>query len=106
MIGSLLTGLLAYLGLGGSVMTGAVLLVVAFYVWRGVSVGRTVATLAGSLAAYALVLLVALGIAIVLGWVDPHPGAAFGDLRVAARAVFDVATGPVRDLVGWVLGVV
>ncbi|QHS17190.1 hypothetical protein GWK26_08565 [haloarchaeon 3A1-DGR] len=105
MLGSLITGALAYLGLGGSVMTGAVLLVAAFYVWRGVSAGRTLATLAGSLAAYALVLLVVTGVAIVLGWIDPHPGTILGDLRVALRAIVDVGTGPARDFVEWVRAV-
>ncbi|MFD1600170.1 hypothetical protein ACFSBX_14490 [Halobellus rarus] len=104
MIGSLITSVLAYLGLGGSVMTGAVLLLVAFYLYRGVSAGRTVATLAGSLAAYALVLLVAVGFAIVLGWIDPHPGTAFEDVTTAVRMLIEAGSGPMGDVWTWIRG--
>jgi len=71
---SLLLGLLEALGVGGSVMGAAGLVVVALYLYKGAGLATTVATLTASTLTYVVVSLVVLAAAIALGWLDPHPG--------------------------------
>ncbi|GAB3321452.1 hypothetical protein [Haloplanus salinarum] len=71
---SLLLGLLEALGVGGSVMGAAGLVVLALYLYKGAGLATTVATLTASTLTYVVVSLVVLAVAIGAGWLDPHPG--------------------------------
>lgn len=96
--------LLSGLGLGGQVVTAAVLLLSALYIIRAVRLGRLVAGLAGSVAMYSLAILVVAALAIGLGWVDPHVSRVLEHVTTGAAWVWETATGPARDVVGRVLG--
>ncbi|EMA71713.1 hypothetical protein [Halorubrum distributum] len=65
---------LSALGAGQQVLMGATLLVVGFYIFKGVKLGKIIGDSISSMAAYGIVLLVAGGLAIALGWVDPNIG--------------------------------
>lgn len=97
--------LLSTLGVGGSITTGAVLLLVALYLRRAVVLGGGVAAMASSAATYGLLLAVTAGVAIMLGWIDPHPGVVFDHLRSAASTAWTWGTGPVRTGWEWLIGV-
>ena len=81
---------LGALGAGEQVLMGATLLVVGFYLFKAVKIGKVVGDLFSSAAAYAIVVAVGAGIAIALGWVDPNVGAATSQLRTAVDAVWSV----------------
>jgi|GEM_PF-6345102 len=70
---SLVLELLEALGVGGSLMVAAVLIVAAIYLRKGAGVATTAATLAASGATYVVVSLVGLAVAIALGWLEPNP---------------------------------
>ena len=81
---------LGALGAGEQVLMGATLLVVGFYLFKAVKIGKVVGDLFSSAAAYAIVVAVGAGIAIALGWVDPNVGAATSQLKTAADAMWSV----------------
>lgn len=84
------------LGAGQSVVMGVTALLVAWYVFKAVKIGKFVGSLFTSAAGYGIVLLVAGGGVIALGWVDPNIPKA--SEQVAA------ASGWLWDLVGaWVV---
>ncbi|SFR31160.1 hypothetical protein [Halorubrum sodomense] len=81
---------LAALGAGQQVLMGATLLVVGFYLFKAVKIGKVVGDLFSSAAGYAIVVAVGAGLAIALGWVDPNVGAATSQLATAVDAVWSV----------------
>lgn len=82
---------LAALGAGQQLMMGAVLFVVAIYLFKPVKIGRIVGNVLSSGVAYGIVILVGGGIAIALGWVDPNVGRMTSQLATGADAVWDAA---------------
>lgn len=90
------------LGFGGQVVTAATLLLVAVYLYRAQAIARMFAAVAGSIAGYALVLLVVVGIAIGLGWVDPRPST----MLEHGRRAWAFVTGRGLELVRTLLDVV
>jgi len=88
---------LAALGAGQQLMMGAMLFVVAIYLFKAVQVGRIVGGILSSGVAYGIVILVGAGIAIALGWVDPNVGRMTSQLTTGADAVWDAIGGWVID---------
>ena len=88
---------LAALGAGQQLMMGAMLFVVAIYLFKAVKVGRIVGSILSSGVAYGIVILVGAGIAIALGWVDPNVGRMTSQLATGADAVWDAIGGWVID---------
>ena len=62
------------LGAGQQLIMGAMLLMGALYVFKFVKIGKVIGDSISSVAAYGIVLLVAGGLAIALGWIDPNIG--------------------------------
>ena len=83
------TEFLSTLGFGSQVVVAASLVVVAFYVYRAVSVGSLVVGVFSLIATHALVLLIAFAVVIALGWVVPNAGT----MVEHARLVWDFASG-------------
>jgi len=81
---------LGALGAGQQVVMGATLLIVGFYLFKAVKIGKVVGDLFTSAAGYAIVVAVGAGLAIALGWVDPNVGAATSQLATAVDAVWSV----------------
>ncbi|OYR82952.1 hypothetical protein DJ84_09105 [Halorubrum ezzemoulense] len=89
------TEFLSTLGFGSQVVVAASLVVVAFYVYRAVSVGGLVVSVFSLIATHALVLLIAFAVVIALGWVAPNAGTIFEH----ARFVWEFASGRGLSLV-------
>ncbi|WP_058365962.1 hypothetical protein [Haloparvum sedimenti] len=85
----MLPEIVSSLGLGGQVVTAATLFLGAIYVYRAQAVARIAVAVGGTLAGYALVLLIVLAVATGLGWVDPRPATVFEH----ARAVWSFLSG-------------
>lgn len=102
----MLVGLLESLGLGGSMLTAAMLVLVVLYIRRAARAGSMAAGFASATVAYAMVVLGVAAVSIVLGWVDPHPGVIFEHLRTGASWGWEVATGPAREVAAWLRGVI
>ncbi|ELZ56757.1 MULTISPECIES: hypothetical protein [Halorubrum] len=83
------TDFLSTLGFGSQVVVAASLVVVAFYVYRAVSIGSIVVSVLSLMATHALVLLVAFAVVIALGWVAPNAGTMLEHVRL----VWDFASG-------------
>jgi hypothetical protein len=62
------------LGAGQQLLMSAMLLMGALYVLKFVKIGKIIGDSISSMAAYGIVLLVAGGVTIALGWVDPNIG--------------------------------
>lgn len=67
--------LLAGLGLGKQLFAAALMMVVAWYLLRAVSMAGTVGVAVTSGIMYVVVTVVAVAVAFALGWLDPRPGA-------------------------------
>lgn len=92
---------LAALGAGQQLMMGAVLFVVAIYLFKAVKIGRIVGSILSSGVAYGIVILVGGGIAIALGWVDPNVDRMASQLATGADAVWDaIGEWVVEQLIG------
>lgn len=79
---------LSALGAGQQVLMGATLLVVGFYIFKGVKLGKIIGDSISSMAAYGIVLSIAAGLAIAFGWVDPNVSAMTSQLSTAVDAVW------------------
>jgi len=92
---SVLLELLSQLGVGAQVMIAASLAMAAYYLLKGKKYAGMAAALGGSMVVYGVVVLVALAVAIGLGWLEPNPG--------LARDGLDVVFGSASDLLatGW-----
>lgn len=92
---SLLLDLLSQLGAGTQLMVAGGLVVSAYYLLKGKKYAGLAAALGGSMVVYGVVVLVALAVAIGLGWLTPNPG--------LVRDGLDAVVGPVTDLLaaGW-----
>lgn len=77
-------------------------LLTAFYVWRGMNLASTAATIAGAGVTYGVVLLVMGSIATMFGWIDPNPSIAL----THAQSAFEVVADYVVDLLRMLWGVV
>lgn len=93
---SLLLELLEALGVGGSLMVAAVLVVGAFYLRKGAGAATTAATLAASTTTYVVVSLVVLAVAIAAGWLEPNPESFLAFATDAFEAALDIGV----DLIG------
>ena len=93
------TEFLSTLGFGSQVVVAASLVVVAFYVYRAVSIGSVVVSVASLIATHALVLLVAFAVVIALGWVAPNAGT----MLEHARLVWDFGSDQGVELIRWIL---
>jgi hypothetical protein len=97
---SLLLDALRGLGLGGQLLVAATLLMGGVYAWKGAKTVNLVAAYAASGMLYVVVLLVAIGLAIAAGWIDPNPGAFLsfvGDVVDAVLgAIGDRLSGVIR----------
>lgn len=92
---SLLIDTLRALGVGGQLLVAAVLFAAAIYAYKGAGLAKLAALQAASGLWYVVVLGIALGTAILAGWIDPNP-------EPFLAFVEDVVTGGldlVRDLV-------
>ena len=69
----MLTGLLESLGLGGSIVTAAMLVLVALYLRRAAKAGSLAVGFASATVGYTMVILGVAAVAVGLGWVDPRP---------------------------------
>jgi len=85
---SFVLDILRALGVGQSILLGGTLVVAAWYVRKGVGAAALVGGLFSSAAGYAFVILVAAGVSIALGWIDPSPSTATSQLTTAADAVW------------------
>jgi len=96
---SLVLDALARLGASGQVLVAAGMAVSAYYLVRGRRLAGTVAALTGSVVGYTVVLMVALAVAIGLGWLDPRPALITDGV--------DALVSPIQqfggDLVAWAL---
>ncbi|EMA01825.1 hypothetical protein C437_15436 [Haloarcula vallismortis ATCC 29715] len=70
---SVLLDLLSQLGVGGQVMVAGSLVMAAYYLLKGKKYAGMAAAVGGSMVVYGVVVLVALAVAIGLGWLDPNP---------------------------------
>lgn len=103
---SLLIDLLSRLGLGGAALTAATLAMLAFYLVKARSLGRTAANVGGAAVAYLVAVLTVGAFVLVLGWADPNPSVVWSHISRAAEVGADRASEPVRRLVRWVVDVV
>jgi len=95
---SLVLELLEALGVGGSLMVAAVLVLAAFYVRKGAGAATTVATLTASATTYVVVSLVVLAIAIASGWLEPNPDPFLAFATDAFEAGLDIGADLVENL--------
>jgi len=68
-------GLLSGLGLGEQLFTAGLMLVVAWYLLRALSMAGTLGVAVSSGIMYAVVTAVVLAVALAAGWLDPQMGA-------------------------------
>lgn len=95
---SLLLELLEALGVGGSLMVAAVLVVAAFYLRKGAGVATAVATLTASTLTYVVVSLIVLAVAIAAGWLEPNPDPFLALANDAFEAGLDIGADLVESL--------
>lgn len=78
----------------GNLFIAGVLVLGAFYLWRGKGYAGSAAAVVGTATGYTLGLLVALAAAIGLGWIEPNPGLISDGIQSVAGPASDiVATG-------------
>lgn len=94
---SLVLELLEALGVGGSLMVAAVLVLGAFYLRKGAGAATTAATLAASTTTYVVVSLVVLAVAIAAGWLEPNPDPFLAFVTDAFEAVLDIGADLVES---------
>lgn len=90
-------GLLGVLNLGEQLSAALILIITAWYVVRGKSVAGTVVGIVGTITSIILGVLIALALAIGLGWFDPQPGVFIEDVSAAVGFGIDVAGSTVWD---------
>ena len=78
------------LGAGQQLLMGAMLLMGALYVLKVVKIGKIIGDSISSMAGYGIVLLVAGGLLIAFGWVDPNVSAMTSQLSTAVDALWSV----------------
>lgn len=100
---SFLLDILREMGVGGQVLTGVMLFVAAFYLIKFVSVGKMVGGMVSSATGYGIVLLVAIGAAIALGWLDPNVGTVSGHISGVTSFVWDLVGDLVVDQIEGVM---
>jgi dipeptide/tripeptide permease len=79
---------LSALGAGQQLVMGATVLVVGFYLFKAVKIGKIIGDGLSSIAGYGIVLSVVGGVAIALGWIDPNVSAMVSQLSTAVDAVW------------------
>ena len=90
-------GLLSGLGLGEQLFAAGLLLVVAWYILRAVSMAGTVGVAVTSGLMYVVVTAVALALALALGWLDPQMAVIRDSISGARGLVEDVLIGWLAD---------
>jgi len=102
----LLIEVMRMLGVRGSAVGGASLLLVAFYLWRAKRVGSRVATMGAAVVAYSVAILVVLAVVLALGWADPNPGVISEHVHAGVSLALDRASRPIhmaaRSIWAWV----
>ena len=71
---SFILDILRSAGLGGDIILGAMAILVAWYLFKSVKLGKLVGAALASGVGYAMVLLIGAGVAIAAGWIDPNLG--------------------------------
>lgn len=71
---SFILDILRSAGLGGDIVLGAMAILVAWYLFKSVKVGKFIGAALASGVGYAMVLLIGAGVAIAAGWIDPNLG--------------------------------
>ncbi|WP_144900894.1 hypothetical protein [Halobellus captivus] len=94
---------LRILGLRGSAIGAASLVLVAFYLWRAKRIGSRAATMSAAAIAYSVASLVVLALVLALGWADPNPGVAMEHVREGASVAIERGTEPARRVFRWVV---
>lgn len=83
-------GLLSGLGLGEQLFTAGVLLIVAWYLLKSLSMAGTIGVAVSTGVMYAVVTAVAVALAVGLGWLDPQMN--------VIRETFAGARGVLKDV--------
>lgn len=86
------------LGAGQQLLMGAMLLMGALYVLKAVKIGKIIGNSISSMAAYGIVLLVAGGVTIALGWIDPNIGRMTSQVATFADTVWSAIGDWVIDV--------
>lgn len=100
---SFLLEILRQLGLGGSLVMSASLVLIAFYLLRARSAGARAASAGAAFVAYSVAVLVVLAFGIGANWFDPNPSVVADHLRTALEVGVEKAKGPGRRAVRWLV---
>lgn len=90
-------GLLSGLGLGEQLFAAGLMVVVAWYLLKGLSLAGTVGVAISSAMMYAIVTAVAFALALGLGWLDPQVDAIQQTISGVRGIVEDVVAGWLAD---------
>lgn len=100
---SVIIDILRSLGAGESLVITAILVLVAWYLFKGVKLGKTIGAMLGSVTAYVVAGLLVIAVAVGLGWLDPRPSAFIDTVVGAGKGLWNAVGDSVVD---WLTGVV
>lgn len=95
----LLSEILGGLGFGQRVIVVTIFLMLIWYLFRARRVAGRSASMAATLWLVMIAIAGAAAVAIFLGWIDPEPGQAVGDVLAWVEAAGRFIWGPIDDII-------
>lgn len=94
----IILGLLKALGVGGSILAGAMLFMAAWYIRRVIRGGQRFGAAVADVGVHVMIVAIALGAVLLLGWASPRPTVILTDLHAGAETAYNVAVRPAVDM--------